>query len=124
MQGRRCCDGHLSQPRKSGVQGQRKFIEHRLEPGRWHLSCGRSGMGQLRRERDCARCDHCRFWQPVAERNLGAICQSTSEVRLDWIRRSEEHTSELQSRFDLVCRLLLEKKKQTLLTSLQRTALM
>src|SRR5699024_12668387 len=25
-------------------------------------------------------------------------------------RRSEEHTSELQSRFDLVCRLLLEKK--------------
>src|SRR5438067_4530311 len=28
--------------------------------------------------------------------------------------RSEEHTSELQSRFDLVCRLLLEKKKITL----------
>src|SRR5699024_11942864 len=26
--------------------------------------------------------------------------------------RSEEHTSELQSRFDIVCRLLLEKKKQ------------
>src|SRR5699024_12404858 len=26
-------------------------------------------------------------------------------------RRSEEHTSELQSRFDIVCRLLLEKKK-------------
>src|SRR5438067_9995336 len=29
-------------------------------------------------------------------------------------RRSEEHTSELQSRFDLVCRLLLEKKKNML----------
>src|SRR5206468_12203960 len=28
-------------------------------------------------------------------------------------RRSEEHTSELQSRSDLVCRLLLEKKKNT-----------
>src|SRR5699024_11568474 len=27
--------------------------------------------------------------------------------------RSEEHTSELQSRFDLVCRLLLDKKKPT-----------
>src|SRR5699024_12280402 len=26
-------------------------------------------------------------------------------------QRSEEHTSELQSRFDIVCRLLLEKKK-------------
>src|SRR3989440_9412062 len=29
------------------------------------------------------------------------------------ITRSEEHTSELQSRSDLVCRLLLEKKKKT-----------
>src|SRR5438067_3839904 len=28
------------------------------------------------------------------------------------VDRSEEHTSELQSRFDLVCRLLLEKKKK------------
>src|SRR6266513_5782445 len=33
------------------------------------------------------------------------------------IRRSEEHTSELQSRFDLVCRLLLETKKQNSLCS-------
>src|SRR5690349_22831511 len=32
-------------------------------------------------------------------------------------QRSEEHTSELQSRRDLVCRLLLEKKKSTLLTA-------
>src|SRR5699024_11617526 len=29
--------------------------------------------------------------------------------------RSEEHTSELQSRFDLVCRLLLEKKNEQLI---------
>src|SRR5699024_11976427 len=29
--------------------------------------------------------------------------------------RSEEHTSELQSRFDLVCRLLLEKKKKQII---------
>src|SRR2546429_6746361 len=33
-------------------------------------------------------------------------------------RRSEEHTSELQSRLHLVCRLLLEKKKKTNNTSL------
>src|SRR2546429_7230003 len=32
--------------------------------------------------------------------------------------RSEEHTSELQSRLHLVCRLLLEKKKKTLLVDL------
>src|SRR5699024_11905505 len=33
------------------------------------------------------------------------------EMLAQHIIRSEEHTSELQSRFDLVCRLLLEKKK-------------
>src|SRR5437773_6548925 len=32
--------------------------------------------------------------------------------------RSEEHTSELQSHHDLVCRLLLEKKKRTVRTQL------
>src|SRR5699024_11673279 len=31
--------------------------------------------------------------------------------QFQFVSRSEEHTSELQSRFDLVCRLLLEKKK-------------
>src|SRR5690349_23679120 len=35
-----------------------------------------------------------------------------SRKRLPMRRRSEEHTSELQSRRDLVCRLLLEKKKK------------
>src|SRR5207249_3988962 len=39
---------------------------------------------------------------------------ATSQVRVFASGdRSEEHTSELQSRFDLVCRLLLEKKKKT-----------
>src|SRR5690349_24911310 len=36
-------------------------------------------------------------------------CFPTSSTSKRW--RSEEHTSELQSRRDLVCRLLLEKKK-------------
>src|SRR5699024_12146216 len=35
-------------------------------------------------------------------------------------QRSEEHTSELQSRFDLVCRLLLEKKKKRIINDLTR----
>src|SRR2546429_3417602 len=35
-------------------------------------------------------------------------------VPADTAWRSEEHTSELQSRLHLVCRLLLEKKKQTI----------
>src|SRR2546421_7539084 len=37
--------------------------------------------------------------------------------------RSEEHTSELQSRSDLVCRLLLEKKKKHETTSSSRECL-
>src|SRR5206468_6224048 len=36
-------------------------------------------------------------------------------------KRSEEHTSELQSRSDLVCRLLLEKKKKTSSTNAAST---
>src|SRR2546422_2749780 len=42
---------------------------------------------------------------------------SATEFRGDSleIARSEEHTSELQSRLHLVCRLLLEKKKKTLI---------
>src|SRR5207248_10267250 len=38
---------------------------------------------------------------------LGVVVFIRGEAR----RRSEEHTSELQSPYDLVCRLLLEKKK-------------
>src|SRR5699024_12290634 len=40
----------------------------------------------------------------------GIIERKTIDIVI-MICRSEEHTSELQSRFDLVCRLLLEKKK-------------
>src|SRR5207249_10863426 len=38
------------------------------------------------------------------------LYKTTGQVAV--VIRSEEHTSELQSRFDLVCRLLLEKKKK------------
>src|SRR5689334_24602963 len=40
------------------------------------------------------------------------------EYRRALLERSEEHTSELQSQFHLVCRLLLEKKKKTMSTSM------
>src|SRR2546421_9220369 len=39
-------------------------------------------------------------------------CESSPPARQRHVFRSEEHTSELQSRSDLVCRLLLEKKKK------------
>src|SRR3989449_5950832 len=37
---------------------------------------------------------------------------SRNGINVFWPSRSEEHTSELQSRLHLVCRLLLEKKKK------------
>src|SRR5690554_3626309 len=43
----------------------------------------------------------------------GGSKRSTQLVFGAWSARSEEHTSELQSRPHLVCRLLLEKKKNT-----------
>src|SRR2546422_2800512 len=43
-------------------------------------------------------------------------------IDLRTIVRSEEHTSELQSRLHLVCRLLLEKKKNTKLLNTSRLA--
>src|SRR2546422_3700029 len=47
----------------------------------------------------------------VDERRVAAPAEGIA------VRRSEEHTSELQSRLHLVCRLLLEKKKMELLTA-------
>src|SRR2546429_3405801 len=53
------------------------------------------------------------------ERELGAHFTNTSVPRPEQtvqkkrVLRSEEHTSELQSRLHLVCRLLLEKKKHS-----------
>src|SRR2546428_4856588 len=59
-------------------------------------------------------------WKPRSDNSCGYLrccgCATILETELNiagrlfpW--RSEEHTSELQSRSDLVCRLLLEKKK-------------
>src|SRR2546422_7956179 len=39
-------------------------------------------------------------------------CRVRQRTKASVTRRSEEHTSELQSRLHLVCRLLLEKKKK------------
>src|SRR5467141_2483415 len=74
--------------------------------------CGRRNVRatRSRRSRD----------PPCSDRMLATISRSSSSV---WIasdslggrkpnRRSEEHTSELQSHLNLVCRLLLEKKKK------------
>src|SRR2546427_4128554 len=48
----------------------------------------------------------------LATQNLQALRNGKGEVVTTGLERSEEHTSELQSQSNLVCRLLLEKKKQ------------
>src|SRR2546428_9899144 len=44
--------------------------------------------------------------------SITVACRTTRLTSTLIDKRSEEHTSELQSRSDLVCRLLLEKKKK------------
>src|SRR5699024_11948600 len=51
------------------------------------------------------RCDDASQWRCATSNS------AFSSGKWEYDYRSEEHTSELQSRFDLVCRLLLRKKK-------------
>src|SRR5689334_24492377 len=53
----------------------------------------------------------------LGDKRAGSIREKLASLGLDpemlpTVSRSEEHTSELQSQFHLVCRLLLEKKKK------------
>src|SRR5437773_12384205 len=54
-------------------------------------------------------CQRLRRGQPTG----GQIPRARESAERPELWRSEEHTSELQSHHDLVCRLLLEKKKKT-----------
>src|SRR2546422_2551897 len=65
------------------------------------------GVDQLRSERRPAG----RHEQFVRLPSRELLPQLLGYERHDGMERSEEHTSELQSRLHLVCRLLLEKKK-------------
>src|SRR5207248_8872807 len=64
-------------------------------------------------EPDCSGACRCAARFRGASIRSRAIVSSTSVASMEESRkRSEEHTSELQSPYDLVCRLLLEKKKK------------
>src|SRR5947207_9676556 len=69
---------------------------------------------QLELLRSCVADAHwCRLFVAREPRNFGFIEAALAANAVhDLHLRSEEHTSELQSHSDLVCRLLLEKKKK------------
>src|SRR3712207_6848615 len=54
--------------------------------------------------------------EQMAGRRVAEIARPVAREVHPWVVRSEEHTSELQSRQYLVCRLLLEKKKSCVLS--------
>src|SRR5206468_1922926 len=51
------------------------------------------------------------YQEAIYKQGIPATMFFVDDIQKEYRRRSEEHTSELQSRSDLVCRLLLEKKK-------------
>src|SRR2546427_3708309 len=62
------------------------------------------------------------FFTAADEAKGGVHGSQALRPRSAWLPRSEEHTSELQSQSNLVCRLLLEKKKKTTHASAQYNA--
>src|SRR2546422_3244463 len=82
------------------------FRSHRWGTADWSVrGAGRGGARP-------AQTDRVRIWRRAAIRRAGARHGILDTHQLAE-SRSEEHTSELQSRLHLVCRLLLEKKKNS-----------
>src|SRR2546422_8280972 len=93
------CWGFLVFQEPPGSTGERRFgagRDHGIATSPHHATCP-VGRGQLHAHRHVAH--HLAVAAVEAESHLDAL-----------VGRSEEHTSELQSRLHLVCRLLLEKK--------------
>src|SRR3712207_8833440 len=109
--------------------GKTSLLEHTLERMRGKLRLGvLEGDVQTTLDADRLARFHIPLVQVNTDPGFGGECHldanmvrsGLSELPLDemdvLVIRSEEHTSELQSRQYLVCRLLLEKKKKSMYT--------
>src|SRR2546428_7527708 len=78
----------------------------------WPLEVGQSGLDVLlqRSNEGFDLLTRCHDRNPPPRSNTQRTLASVGGAQTETAGRSEEHTSELQSRSDLVCRLLLEKK--------------
>src|SRR5689334_23985314 len=90
----------IRRPPRSTLFPYTTLFRSRPDRGRRHASPALRGRGESPR-------------RPAARGHLRLTDAPARAVR----RRSEEHTSELQSQFHLVCRLLLEKKNTTATTT-------
>src|SRR2546422_2945156 len=77
------------------------------------VSPGLRRAALLARETECVRCTAVIRRHRHAALNAGLRLEVRVQLEARGGARSEEHTSELQSRLHLVCRLLLEKKKNS-----------
>src|SRR5206468_7251906 len=104
---RRCRVRRVARPRGCDVRGWGTALRER-----------RDGLARADRRRAQREARHARPAGRKAGGGSARVAESTmffprlrSQAKWAFVR-SEEHTSELQSRSDLVCRLLLEKKKK------------
>src|SRR5688572_30866842 len=84
-----------------------------------YLACAPGGWGWCSTKRNERRtphvthlsCLHCHGSRGASVRRSHLALRPRPRATVAQVQRSEEHTSELQSQSNLVCRLLLEKKK-------------
>src|SRR2546426_2731202 len=107
VEGTSLLQGH-SDAHRAGFQIQAPAPRHFLFQGAGYLDQGKRVLIRTALKVNAA----CVHFNPVEPRGWVGSRRALSR----WLRyRSEEHTSELQSPCNLVCRLLLEKKKNTVL---------
>src|SRR5207302_10012090 len=107
-------DGERKEQRQATREGSDHAIaperDARIEPPEAAVSLDRDYLAEkLRRIDDVDARESVTFGQELISRAVDHAVHEEPSRR----RRSEEHTSELQSRENLVCRLLLEKKNTT-----------